>query len=329
MRRREFITLLGSAATAWPLAARAQQPERVRRVGVLVGLAENDPEMKERIAGLRQGLEKLGWAEGSNLRIDYRFAPAGAQARLLARELIALQPDLILTQSTPATAAMQQETRTIPIVFAGVADPIGSGFVASLSRPGGNLTGLLQYEEGIAGKWLAMLKEIAPNLTRAALVANPRTAAAFDYFLQAAKAVAPSLAIDLVLAPVDNAADIERAIETFAREPNGGLVLPPDISTVVHRDLIIALAARHRLPAVYALRVLVAAGGLMSYGPDYVDLYRQSASYVDRILRGAKPVDLPVQTPTKFETVVNRKTAKALGLTVPPGLLIAADEVIE
>jgi putative tryptophan/tyrosine transport system substrate-binding protein len=328
MRRREFIMLLSCAAAIWPLAARAQQPERVRRVGVLVGLAENDPWMKERIAGLRQGLEKLGWVEGSNLRIDYRFAPAGAQARLLARELIALQPDVILTQSTPATAAMQQETRTIPIVFAGVADPIGSGFVASLSRPGGNLTGLLQYEEGITGKWLAMLKEIAPNLTRVALVANPRTTP-FDYFLQPAKAVAPSLAIDLVPTPVDNDADIERAIETFAREPNGGLVLPPDTSTVVHRDLIIALAARHRLPAVYAIRVFVAAGGLMYYGTDFADLYRQSASYVDRILRGAKPADLPVQTPTKFETVVNRKTAKALGLTVPPGLLIAADEVIE
>jgi putative ABC transport system substrate-binding protein len=327
-RRREVISLLGGAAAAWPLAARAQQPERVRRVGVLVGLAENDPWMKERIAGLRQGLEKLGWVEGSNLRIDYRFAPAGAQARLLARELIALQPDVILAQSTPATAAMQQETRTIPIVFASVADPIGSGFVASLSRPGGNLTGLLQYEEGITGKWLAMLKEIAPNLTRAALVANPRTAA-FDYFLQSAKAVAPSLAIDLVPTPVDNAADIERAIETFAREPNGGLVLPPDTSTVVHRNLIIALAAQHRLPAVYAIRVFVAAGGLMYYGTDFVDLSRQGASYVDRILRGAKPADLPVQTPTKFETVVNRKTAKALGLTVPPGLLIAADEVIE
>jgi putative ABC transport system substrate-binding protein len=327
MRRRKFISLLGGAA-AWPLVARAQQPDRVRLIGVLVGLAENDPEMKERIAGLRQGLEKLGWAEGSNLRIDYRFAPAGAQARLLARELIALQPDVILTQSTPATAAMQQETRTIPIVFAGVADPIVSGFVASLSRPGGNLTGLLQYEEGITSKWLAMLKEIAPNLTRVALVANPRTTP-FDYFLQSAKAVAPSLAIDLVPTPVDNAADIERAIETFAREPNGGLVLPPDTSTVVHRNLIIALAARHRLPAVYAIRVFVAAGGLMCYGTDFVDLYRQAASYVDRILRGAKPADLPVQTPTKFETVVNRKTAKALGLTVPPGLLIAADEVIE
>ncbi len=280
--------------------------------------------MKERLAGLRQGLEKLGWAEGRNLRIDYRFAPAGAQARLLARELIALQPDLILAQSTPATAAMQQETRTIPIVFAGVADPIGSGFAASLSRPGGNLTGLLQYEEGITGKWLAMLKEIAPNIMRAALVANPRTSA-FDYFLQSAKAVAPSLGIDLVPTPFDNAADIERAIKAFAREPNGGMVLTPDTSTVVHRNLIIALAARHRLPAVYTLRVFVAEGGLMYYGTDFVDLSRQGASFVDRILRGAKPADLPVQTPTKFETVINRKTAQALGLTVPPGLLVAAD----
>ena len=327
MRRREFIGLVGGAA-AWPVAGRGQPTDPMRHIGVLVSLAEDDPEMKQRLAGFRERLEKLGWSEGGNVRIDYRFAPAGAQARLLARELIALQPDVILTQSTPATAAMQQETRTIPIVFASVADPIGSGFVASLSRPGGNLTGLLQYEEGITGKWLAMLKEIAPNLTRAALVANPRTAA-FDYFLQSAKAVAPSLAIDLVPTPVDNAADIERAIKTFAREPNGGLVLPPDTSTVVHRNLIIALAAQHRLPAVYAIRVFVAAGGLMYYGTDFVDLSQQGASYVDRILRGAKPADLPVQTPTKFETVVNRKTAKALGLAVPPGLLIAADEVIE
>jgi putative ABC transport system substrate-binding protein len=326
MRRREFISLLGGAAAAWPLAARAQQG--MRRIGVLVGLAENDPEMKERLARLRQGLEKLGWTEGSNLRIDYRFAPAGAQARLLARELVALQPDVIFTQSTPATAAMQLETSTIPVVFGGVADPIGSGFVTSLSRPGGNLTGLLQYEEGITGKWLAMLKEISPNLKRAALVANPRTTP-FAYFVDSAKALAPSLAIDLVLKPVDDAADLERAIETFAREPDGGLVLPPDTTTVVHRDLIVALAARYRLPAVYGIRVFVAAGGLMSYATDFIDLFRQAALYVDHILRGAKPADLPVQTPTKYETTLNLKTAKALGLTVPPGLMVAADEVIE
>ena len=262
------------------------------------------------------------------MRIDYRFAPAGAQAQLLARELVALRPDVLLAQSTPATAALKPETSTIPIVFAGVADPIGSGFVASLSRPGGNLTGLLQYEEGITGKWLAMLKEIAPNLTRAALLANPKTAA-FDYFLRSAKTLAPSLAIEVVPLPIENANDIERSIEGFAREGNGGLVLPPDTTTVVHRDLIIELAARHRLPAVYAVRVFVVASGLMYYGTDFVELYRQAASYVDRILRGAKTVELPVQMPTRFETVLNLKTAKALGLTVPPGLLVAADQVIE
>jgi putative tryptophan/tyrosine transport system substrate-binding protein len=327
MRRRKFIGLVGGAAVGWPMLARGQQAKQMRRIGVLVGLAENDPEMKERLAGFRQGLEKLGWSEGDNVKIDYRFAPAGAQAHVLARELVALQPDVILAQSTPATAALKAVTSTIPIVFA-VADPIGSGFIASLSRPSGNLTGLLQYEEGITGKWLAMLKEIAPNLTRAALLANPKTAA-FDYFLRSAKALAPSLAIDLVPLPIENATDIERSVEAFAREPNGGLVLPPDTTTVVHRDQIIALAARHRLPAVYALRIFVASGGLMFYGTDFVELNRQAASYVDRILHGAKPAELPVQTPTKFETVVNLKTAKALGLTVPPGLLVAADEVIE
>lgn len=328
MKRREFLGVIGGTAMAWPVVARAQRPEPMRRIGVLVGLSENDPEMKERLAGFRQGLEKLGWSEGSNVRIDYRFAPAGAQAHLLARELVALHPDVILVQSTPATAALKPETSTIPIVFAGVADPIGSGFVASLSRPGGNLTGLLQYEEGITGKWLGMLKEIAPNLTRAALLANPSTAA-FDYFLRSAKTLAPSLAIEVVPMPIENANDIERSIESFAREPNGGLVLPPDTTTVIHRDVIITLAARHRLPAVYAIRVFVAAGGLMFYGTDFVELYRQAASYVDRILRGAKAADLPVQLPTKFETVVNLKTAKALSLTVPQVLLVAADEVIE
>ena len=226
------------AAAAWPVVALAQRAEPMRRFGVLVGLAENDPEMKERLAGFRQGLEKLGWSEGSNVKIDYRFAPAGTRVHLLARELVASQPDVILAQSTPATAALKPETSTIPIVFAGVADPIGSGFVASLSRPSGNLTGLLQYEEGITGKWLAMLKEIAPNLTRAALLANPRTAA-YDYFLRSAKTLAPSLAIEVVPMPIENANDIERSIKGFAREPNGGLVLPPDTTTVIHRDLII------------------------------------------------------------------------------------------
>ena len=331
MRRREFITLLGGAAASsasWPLAVRAQQADRMRRIGVLMGLAENDPDSKARLTGFRQGLERLGWSEGRNVRIDYRFTQASVgQAQVPARELVALQPDVILGQGTPVVAALQRESRAIPIVFVNVSDPIGSGFVASLARPGGNLTGLLQYEASIAGKWLAMLKEIAPRLARAALVMNP--IGSYDYFRQSAEALAPSLAIELVPSPVETAADIERAIESFARVPNGGLLLPPDTTTSTHRDLIIALAARHRLPAVYSLRVFVAAGGLMSYGTDQVEMFRQAASYVDRILRGDKPADLPVQAPTKYETVLNLKTAKALGLTVPPGLLVAADEVIE
>jgi putative tryptophan/tyrosine transport system substrate-binding protein len=330
LKRRDFITLLGGTAASWPLAARAQQPDRMRRVGVLMGLAEDDPETKARLAGFRQGLEKRGWSEGHNVRIDYRFAPAGAQAQVLAKELVALQPDAIFANGTPIVAALQRESSTIPIVFAGVADPIGSGFIASLPRPGGNITGVMQYEASVTGKWLAMLKEIAPSLVRAAFVANPQTATYHDYYLREGKALGPSLGIDVVLSPVKNdAADVERAIESFARAPNGGLVVPPDITAVVHRDLIIALAARHRMPAVYFLRLFVAAGGLMSYGVDFVDLFRQAASYVDRILRGDKPADLPVQAATKFETTVNLKTAKALGLTVPPGLLVAADEVIE
>ena len=328
MKRRQFITLLGGAAV-WPLAARAQQPDGMRRIGVLMGLAEDDPEIRARLAAFRQGLEKRGWSEGRNVRIDYRFAPASAQVQVLARELVALQPDVILANSTPVTAALQRESRTIPIVFAVVADPIGSGFVASLPRPGGNITGVMQYEASVTGKWLAMLKEIAPSLVRAAFVANPKTATYYDYYLQAAEAAAPSLGIEPVLTLVENATDIERAIESFASAPNGGLVLMPDVSLTVHRDLVIALAARHRLPAVYFARYWVAAGGLMSYGNDFVDMFRQAASYVDRILRGDKPADLPVQAATKFETIINLKTAKALGLTVPPGLLVAADEVIE
>jgi len=329
IKRREFITLLGGAAVAWPVVARAQQPDGMRRIGVLIGFAEDDPEAKARLAAFRQGLEKRGWSEGRNVRIDYRYAPAGAQAQVLAKELVALQPDVILAHSTPITAALQRESRTIPIVFAVVADPLGSGFIASLPQPGGNITGVAQYEASVTGKWLAMLKEIAPSLVRAAFVANPKTATYYDFYLRAGEALASSLGIELVLTLVENAADIERAIESFARVPNGGLVLIPDISTAVHRNLIIALAARHRLPAVYWDRSLVAAGGLMSYGNDLVDSVRQAASYVDRILRGDKPADLPVQAATKFETAVNLKTAKALGLTVPPGLLVAADELIE
>jgi putative ABC transport system substrate-binding protein len=330
MRRREFIVCLGGAAAMWPLAARAQQGERVRRIGALVVSAEDNPETKARLAAFRQGLERLGWSEGRNVRIDYRFAPASSadQAQVLAKELVALQPDVILAHSTVIAAALQRESHAIPIVFLSVSDPIGAGFIASLARPGGNLTGLMQYEASITGKWLAMLKEIAPRLARAALVANPKTSP-YDYFLRAAEALAPSLAMEIVPSPIENAADIERAISSFARVPNSGLLLPPDSTTIVHRDLIISLATRYRLPAVYALRVFVAAGGLMSYGIDIIDAFRQAASYVDRILRGAKPADLPVQAPTKYETTLNLKTAKALGLDVPPTLIVRADEVIE
>ena len=317
MIRREFITLLGGAA-AWPVAVGAQ--ERVRRIGVLMGIAEDDADTKARLAKFRQELERLGWSEGRNVRIDIRFAPGGAQALALAKELVALRPDVILAHSAQIAAALQRETRAIPIVFVNVNDPIGAGFVASVARPGGNLTGLLHYEEGISGKWLGLLKEIAPRLARAALVANPKNPV-YDYFIRSANAAAASLAIELVRGPVENAADIERQLDSFARVPDSGLVVPPDVFTVVHSELIITLAARHRLPAVYAFGYLVSAGGLMSYGTDRVDEMRQAAAYIDRILRGDKPSDLPVQAPTRFETVVNLKTAKALGLTVPPGLL--------
>jgi putative ABC transport system substrate-binding protein len=328
MKRRAFITLLGGAA-AWPIAARAQPAGGMRRVGVLAALAEDDPQMQAQLAGFRQGLERLGWPEGRNVRIDYRFAHANVdQHQTLAKDLVALQPDVILAHLTPVAAALRRETRAIPIVFVGVSDPIGSGFVASLARPGGNLTGLLLYEESITGKWLAMLKEIAPRMARAAFVASPKTPT-YDYFLRAAEAVAPSLAIELIPHPIETAADIERSIESFARVPNGGLFLPPNSTIVLHRDLIIALAARHRLPAVYPFRLFVTAGGLMSYGTDQVDTFRQVAAYVDRILRGAKPADLPVQAPIKYETILNLKAAKALGIDVPPSLLVRADEMIE
>jgi putative ABC transport system substrate-binding protein len=326
MRRRRFISLLGGAA-ALPLAARAQQGERMPRIGVLMAFAKNDPETTMRLAAFRRGLEKRGWAEGRNIRIDYRFVPVGTRAQMPAKELIALQPDVILAHTTQVTAILQQESRAIPIVFVNVSDPIGSGFVASLARPGGNLTGVLHLEAGIVGKWVAMLKEIAPRLARVSILANPL--GGYNYFLRAAQAMAQSLAVEIVPSPVANSVDIERAIVAFARIPNGGLVMPPDATTVVHRNLAITLAAQNRLPAVYSLHVFVADGGLMSYGTDQVDLFRLASNYVDRILRGDKPADLPVQVPTKYETSVNLKTAKALGLTVPPGLLVAADEVIE
>jgi len=281
------------------------------------------------LAAFRQRLEKRGWTEGRNVQIETRFAGSNSgKYEPLAKELVATQPDVILAHTTRVAAALQRESRVIPIVFVNVSDPIGSGFVASLARPGKNFTGVLQYEASVVGKWLAMLKEIAPRLERVALVANPKTTP-YDYFLRAAEAAAPALPIKIVSSPVATAANIEQAIESFAGTPNGGLLLPPDGTTILHRDLLIALAARHKLPGVYAFDFFVAAGGLMSYGTDQDDVFRLAASYVDRILRGDKPADLPVQAPTKFETIVNVRTAKALDLTIPPGLLIAANEVIE
>ena len=330
MRRRDFITLIGGATAAWPLAARAQQ-SAMRRVGVLIALPENDPELQKWIAAFRRGLEKLGWSEGRNVQLDYRFAPAGARAPALAKQLLALHPDVILAFSTPVAAAFQRETRTIPIVFIGIADAVAQGFVHSLARPEGNLTGLTMYEASVSGKYLSMLKEIEPQVTHIAFVANPKTAPYYEVYLQGAKLAAPSLGVEAVFIPIENdAANIERAITAFARDvPTGGMVVVGDSTTNAHRDLIISLAARHRLPAVYWNTFFVAAGGLMSYAVDWVNEFGQAAYYVDRILRGAKPADLPVQAATKFVTALNIKTAKALGLTVPAGLLVAADEVIE
>jgi len=293
-----------------------------------MGLAEDDPETKARLVKFRNEMEKFGWSEGRNLRIEVRFAPAGAQASELAKELIAHQPEVILAHSAQVAGALFRQTRAVPVVFVNVSDPIGAGFIVSLAQPGGNFTGVLHYEVGILGKWLAMLKEIAPNVTRAALVGDPKSPV-YNYFIRAAQTAGRSLAIELVPAPVENAADIDRTIESFAGVPNGGLILPPDITTITHRGLVISLAAKYRLPAVYPFRLFVAEGGLISYGTDQIDMFGQTASYVDRILRGAKPADLPVQTPTKYETALNLKTAKALGLTVSPGLIVAADEVIE
>jgi putative ABC transport system substrate-binding protein len=328
MRRREFIALLGGAAAMWPVVARAQQPDRVRRVGVLVGLAENDPETAARFAKFRQEFERLGWFEGRNVSIESRFAPAGVGLRERAEEIVALQPEVIVAHTTPVASALRGKTRSIPIVFVNVSDPIGAGLVDSLARPGGNVTGMLQYEAGIFGKWLAMLKEIAPRITRVALLGNPKLPG-FDYLVQSTQAAAPSLAIEIVPAPVANAADIERAIKSFAQVPNGALVLPPESTTILHRDLVVAQAAQHRLAAVYSARFWVTAGGLMSYGTNQIDLFTHAASYVDRILRGASAADLPVQAPTKYETILNLKTAKTLGLTIPASLLVRADEVIE
>jgi putative ABC transport system substrate-binding protein len=328
MRRREFITLLGGVAVAWPLIAHAQQAERIRRIGLLSALAEDDPESVTRRAAFEQALEALGWADGRNIRIDYRWGAANADdTRKYVAELVALAPDVILTSSNISLAPMMQATRTIPIVFVQVIDPVGSGFVESLARPGGNVTGFTQFEYSLAGKWLELLKQIAPHVTRAAVIRDPTRGPGIGQFA-VIQAIAPSLGMELKpINPLD-VSETERAIAAFARSPNGGLIVTVG-GTAFNRDLIIALAAKHRLPAVYPYRYFASGGGLMSYGPDTIEQHRRAAAYVDRILKGEKPADLPVQAPTKYELVINLKTAKALGLTIPPSVLARADEVIE
>jgi putative ABC transport system substrate-binding protein len=330
MRRREFVALLGGAAASVPFAARAQQPGGIRRVGVMLSLAADDPVQKSRRESFEQTLTQHGWENGRNLRIDYRFGGGGADKfAALARELVALQPDVIFAQSTGVVTAVAQETRTIPVVFVNVSDPVGAGFVASLPRPGGNLTGMLLFDADLSGKWLAMLKEVSPKLRRAVLVIDPKTTP-LDYFYRSAEAVAPSLAVEIAPAQVASTADIERAMEANGRIPDSGFVIAPGSTILRNRDLIIALAIRHRLPGIYPESVFARAGGLMSYGiADALEPFRQAASYVDRILRGAKPSDLPVQGPTRYATVVNLRTARAIGLDVPPMLPSQADEVIE
>jgi putative ABC transport system substrate-binding protein len=335
MKRRDFITLLGGAAAALPLAARAQQGERMRGVGVLLGFAETDSEAKVRRRVFQAELEKLGWADGRNLRVDYRWAGGDASAdrvRALAKELVELQPDVIVAQNTLHVTALLRETHTIPIVFVAVADPIGSGYVASLARPGGNITGFVTTESSLGGKWLELLKEIAPGVPRIAIMFNPRTApAAGEYYLPPFEATAVSLAVKASAMRVHAASEIEGAIAALGGESRGGLVIMPDTFThaAINRELIIKLAARHRIPVIYPFRFWVSEGGLISYGVDGNDLFRRVPAYIDRILRGAKPSDLPVQLPIKFELAINLKTAKALGLEIPPTLLARADEVIE
>jgi len=329
LQRREFITLVGYAA-AWPLAARAQQRERMRRVGVLVSsLAADDPEWQARGNAFVQGLQERGWADGRNVRIEYRWGLGDQdRQRKYAAELVALAPDVILAAGPPAVASLQQSNRSVPIVFANVSDPVGNAFVASLARPGGNTTGFMQFEYGLSAKWLELLKEIAPRVTRAAVLRDPAISSGLGQF-GAIQAVAPSLGLDVSPVDVRDVRAIERAVGAIARQPNGGLIVTGSASAVIHRDLIITLAAQHKLPAVYFQRHFVASGGLISYGADLIDEYRLAAGYVDRILKGEKPADLPVQNPTKYELVINLKTAKALGLDVPPMLLARADEVME
>jgi putative ABC transport system substrate-binding protein len=327
MKRREFITLLGGTAV-WPLAAQAQQRDRVRVIGVLMGIADN-PEGQSRILALRQSLQHLGWTDGRNVRLDIRWAGGdGDRMRAYSAELFGLTPDVIVVNGTQAASILLREVRNVPVVFVQVSDPIASGLVSSLARPGGNATGFNSTEDAILGKWLELLKEIVPRVTKVAFIFNPEDPAWAGY-LRAGESAAPALHVRLIPTAVRDAGDIERAIDAFAREPDGGLIVQPTAITSVHRELIVTLAARHRLPAVYALRAFATSGGLASYGVENIDLYRRAAAYVDRILKGERPSDLPVQQPTKFELVINLKTAKALGLDVPLYLQQLADEVIE
>ena len=326
MKRREFITLLGGAAT-WPFAARAQQGERMRRIGVLMNLPADDAEGQGRIAAFLQELQQLGWTDGRNVLIDRRWAAGDAgRFQRYAEELVALAPDVILAAAVPSVQALQRATRTVPIVFANVTDPVASGFVQSLARPGGNTTGFMQFEFGLSGKWLELLKQVAPDVTGAAVLRDPDVGSGTAQFA-VIQAMAPLLRVEVNPVNVRDPSEIRRAVE--ARSPNGGLIVTASAMAYTHRDLIITLAARHKLPTLYFDRSFVAASGLISYGPDYTNQYRRAASYVDRILKGEKPADLPVQAPTKYELVINLKTARALGLEVPPSVLARADEVIE
>ena len=329
LERRRFIALLGGAAAAWPSTARAQQAGRQRRIGVLLGLAESDPEGQARLGAFLQTLQQSGWIDGRNIQILRRYTDGDAdRARAYAAELVALAPDVVLTSGASTFGLMLQATRTVPIVFAGVADPVGAGFVDSLARPGGNATGFTSYEYSMSGKWLDLLKEIAPGVKRVAVLRDPAVSAGTGQF-GAIQTAAPSFGVELSPVNVHDAVAIERAVTAFAHSGNGGLIVTTSASVLARRDLIMRLAARHKLPAVYYAPFWVTGGGLASYGPDYVDQYRRAAGYVDRILKGEKPADLPVEAPTKYELAINLKTAKALGLTVPPTLLARATDVIE
>ena len=328
MQRRDFITLLGGAAATWPFAARAQQPEPMRRIGILTGIAGEDAQTKVRITAFLQELQKFGWTEGRNLRIDLRGGAGNiVDTRKYAKELVAIAPDVILASGATPVALLLEATRTVPIVFTIVVDPMGAGFIEKLSRPGGNATGYMMFDYSLSGKWVELLKQVAPGVTQAAVLRDSSSAGVGQFAV--IQAVAPSLGLEVSAINVSDAREIDRAVTAFAREPNGGLIVTAGPLTVVHRDLIVTLAARHKLPAIYFDRTPVAGGGLMSYGPDLVGQFRQAASYVDRILKGEKPASLPVQAPNRYELVINLKTAKALGIPVPPTLLARVDEVIE